>query len=1074
MEFRVLGEVGATSGGRLLPLRAGRQRTLLAVLLLRANRVVSTSQLIDELWDADAPATAVNLIQQYVSRLRTVLRAGPDGGGAPRLVTRHPGYLLRVEPGELDLDRFEGLVQEGGRALAAGETARGADTLGRALALWRGPALADIEPAPSRRDQIARLEGRRTAALEERIDADLRLGRHAALVAELEALVAQHPTRERMHARLMLSLYRSGRQVDALAAYRDLRRRLVDELGVEPTADLQRLHQAMLACDPGLEVSSLGAGNGARMAPPPGQLPPDVVDLTGRERECAELRRLLAHGQGRTAVPVAMLTGKAGVGKTVVAVRVAHQLRAGFPDGQLYVDLRGAGPQPLDPAEVLADFMRALGVDGGAIPDGLGARTRSYRALLADRELLVVLDNAASEAQVRHLLPGGSRCAAIITSRSRLAGLAAPSIVLDVLSRAAAVELLAKVAGPERIGTEAAAANELAGLCGDLPLAVRIAGARLAARAHWRVAKLVGLLADERRRLGELAVGDLEVRASVALSYEARPAEEQRAFRLLGLLPGTDFASWTAAALLEVSPGQAEDLLERLVEARLLEAVGEDGCGQLRYRFHDLLRVFARECLLAADPPETRDGALEGYLDACVALAERATARLQPGNRPASPTDPSVGADMGEVGEVVDGEPLGWLRAERAVLVGAVEQACAAGRWRQAVDLAVALRPYFEQCTLWKDWRHTHELALGAARQAGDRVGEAAMLRGLGHVYGHRTRRDEAFACLDASLAISRAIGDVRGEAATLRIRGQSHWIQGHLREALACYDRYLAIVHELGDEHGEARGLLDLGDAYRHQGRLDDANDAYDRCRRTFARLGDELWEAYALRGLGSVQRHRGRWDEAADAFDAALAVFRRLRDRRGEALTLRGLGLVQRERGRAEQAAAHLQQCWAIQGELGDRLGQACTLQALGGLLREQGRLGEAAATFEACLATFEEQGVEGGRALALQGLGDVLRAQGREEQALRYVSEALSTFRARGHRRYEGRALTSLGQILAAGGAQAEARAAWQEAATILHEVGAPEARGPVQRRYSPPPHALAGPATGGSERMGKSAS
>jgi DNA-binding SARP family transcriptional activator len=428
MEFRVLGRLEAWDAGRELSCTAPKQRTLLAVLLLHANEVVSLDRLIDELWGAAPPRTATVTLQNYVARLRNLLQAQGDHRVVGEvLVTRSPGYLLRVDDGEVDCYRFERLAAEGRQALAAGHAWRAGELLRAALSLWRGPAFADIALESLSRTQADRLNECRISAVEARVEADLRLGRHLELVAELEALVAEHPLRERLHHQLMLALYRSGRQADALAVYHHTRQVLVQELGLEPSPALQQLERAILQADPALEpvlptVSVLPDEAGGRSGPC--ELPPDIDDFTGREGDLAEVARLL-EGERVTAIVISEIVGKAGVGKTALAIHLAHRLRPCFPDGQLYVNLRGAEAQALDPAEVLAGFLRALGVQGAAIAEGLGERVRQYRSRLTDRQVLVVLDNAASEAQVRPLLPNSPGCAALVTSRARLSGLEA-------------------------------------------------------------------------------------------------------------------------------------------------------------------------------------------------------------------------------------------------------------------------------------------------------------------------------------------------------------------------------------------------------------------------------------------------------------------------------------------------------------------------------------------------------------------------------------------------------------------------------------------------------------------------
>ena len=481
------------------------------------------------------------------------------------------------------------------------------------------------------------------------------------------------------------------------------------------------------------------------------QLPPDIGDFTGRGADLARLRRLLGRKRRDTPVVISAIAGKAGVGKTALATKAAHQLRSRFPDGQLYVNLRGTEAQRLDPADVLGEFLLALGVARSAIPDDLNERASRYRARLADRSVLVLLDNAVSESQVRMLLPGSSSSAALITSRVKLNGLEGANFVtLEVLEAEEAIRLLAKIAGRRRVAAEPDAARRIVELCGHLPLAVRIAGAKLAARPHWPLRRLVERLTDERRRLAELTIGDLEVRASFALSYKGLTADEQRAFRLLGLLEAPDFPSWVAGAMLDEHPSDAEELVERLVEAHVLEVAREAGDAGAaappdpaiephgaRYRFHDLLRVFARERLLD-DAPQNREAALQRALQAYLLLAAQAAALVDPARRIRDAGGRAGPEPLGEQfhipGRLLD-NPVTWLAMERTSLIAAVEQAHERGLWELCWKLAASLAYICDLHNHWTDWQHTQELALDASRQARNRHAEANGLRSLGTVH---------------------------------------------------------------------------------------------------------------------------------------------------------------------------------------------------------------------------------------------------------------------------------------------------------------------------------------------------
>jgi DNA-binding SARP family transcriptional activator/predicted negative regulator of RcsB-dependent stress response len=1008
MEFRILGPVEVWDGGRRLDVGGPKPRAVLAALLLHAGRMVSADRLIDELWGETPPATARNVLQCHVARLRRALhRPAEANGSTPVLLTRPGGYLLRVEPGQLDLHRFREAADRGRRAMAAGDAGEAAEQLRRALALWRGPALADVASESLRRTAAPPLEEARLVALEERLDADLALGRHTELVGELEALVAAHPDRERPRRQLMLALYRSGRLAEALAVYRSARRLLVEELGLEPSPALQQLERAMLLADPALETPPPAAsGHPPRPAPPPGpcELPPDIEDFTGRESPLAELESLLADNQA-TAIVITAIAGKAGVGKTALAVRLAHRLRSRFPGGQLYVNLRGAGTQPLDPADVLAGFLRALGVESAAIAEGLDERSRQFRARLADDRVLVVLDNAAGEAQVRPLLPGGRGCAALITSRVGLRGLeAAHPLTLDVLDPDQAVALLAKLAGPARVAAEPDAAWAIARLCGFLPLAVRIAGARLQSRPHWRLKLLAGRLADERRRLDELRTGDLEVRASVALSYQGRGEEERRLFRLLGLLESPSFPAWVPASLLDAEPPEAEELLERLVDAQLVEAAGEDPAGQQRYRLHDLLRVFARERLEDEEPAPARLAALEQVLEASMLLAEHADSLLVPSGIDSFGGEARCHGRLEHPAVVaVEHDPASWFEAERTSLLAAVRQACEADLWELGRRLALALGGFFQLRSYWDDWQQTHMQALAAARRAGDRDGQARLLAALGDLHNTQHRPEDGLRYIQESVQAFR----------------------------------------ETGNRWGELQSLVLLAEVDLRLGRLPAAVGRLERSLAGFEGLRLPGWQALTLFYLGWIHQQQGRADAALDSLERSLELFRAVNDRCWEAAVLRKLGEIRVAQGSFQAAADHLEQGLALVRAVGDRVGEAYLLLSVGEVQRCLGRPGDAASHIECSLALARATRESDAEAQALLALGDLRREQGCFDEASGYLESSLATFRELQCRDLEARALDSLGRLLAARGDPAAARTAWRTALGIFRELGMPEA-------------------------------
>jgi DNA-binding SARP family transcriptional activator len=969
MEFCVLGPVEVRNGGGLVDLGTPMQRALLAKLLQHPNQVVSARQLIETLWGAAPPETAPAILHTYVSRLRRALRAdGDEQSAGDVLRTRAPGYLLRVRQGQLDLDRFQALVGQAGAAAARDDHETAAGLLRSALSLWRGEALANIASDELRRGEAVRLEECRLAALEARIEAELRLGRHGDLVGELSTLVTDHPSRERLHGQLMLALYRSGRRADALACYRRLRQTLADELGLEPGTELQRLHGAILRADPSLDlVAPVGSRNGADSDEPlpdaaypvavrPGQLPLDTATFTGRERELATLQRLLVEVPPGSPPAIVAIDGLPGVGKSALATRVAHRLSAHFPDGQLYVDLHGAaGLAPLRPIDVLGRFLRSFGIEGRHLPSEPEEGAGLLRSLLAQRRVLAVLDNAASADQVRLLLPAGPGCAALITSRRHMADLdGVTHLHLSLLATDEAEALLGRLAGPHRVAAERAAAAEVARLCGGLPLALRIAGARLAARPAWSVRALAERLRDEHGRLDELELDGLALRASLHVAYrELRGRgtdgdDLARAFRLLSLLDGSDVGVSIAAAVLDRPAHATEAILERLVDANLLECVAP-----LRYRFHDLVRLFARERAANEDPEPARDAAVGRGLARYLATVQRADLLLRPGQPTVddTPVAPVALRDRAEA--------LQWLESERANLVAAVGRAAAGPHHRVSWQLANALFGFYDLRGSWDEWEQVSLLALRAARSGGDLRGQAHAQRALGAIAWRRFRLDEATRHLGESLRLHRQIGDPHGEARTLNSLGLVFTAQHRYEDASAYLEDSLDLFRACGDRRGEGNVANNLGDLRRQQGRHDEALTYLLRDLAICRELDDRRGAAITLCNIGEVERDRGHAGEAYDHHMQSLTICRELGDRRGEGLNLDGLGEARRLQGRHREALTLFRQSVTLLGEARDRYAQADALWHLGLALDALDERDEADACTRQALAIFEQLG-------------------------------------------------------------------------------------------------------------------
>ncbi|MBC6457907.1 AfsR/SARP family transcriptional regulator [Actinomadura sp. HBU206391] len=1081
----VLGPLLVTVGGQAVRMGADKQRALLAALALRAGRPVPYERLMDCVWGEEPPATARATLYSYARRLRQSL--GSEGKRLIHSVPG--GYLLDASAVRLDLLRFRELTAEADLWAERGDVAGEAACLRGALELWRGPALADVPSETLHREEVPRLAEERLSAQERRVDAELRLGRSRDVVGELRELTAQHPLRERFWSQLMVALHESGRTAEALAAYRLARDRLADELGLDPGENLRRLESSILRGDLVLPDAALnaavpfgttpsgtasgtapsdatpsetapssatpsdagasgigrpgagrpGAGRPGAGAPATGaagasywpfapvtprQLPPDTSDFVGRDEELRTLLQRLRSGP-RAAVPIAAITGRAGVGKTALAVHAAHRLAAAFPDGQLYVDLRLAGTDPVDPAPVLARFLRNLGVDGGRIPADLEQRAETYRSIVSGRRFLIVLDNAADESQVRPLLPGSAGCAVIVTSRARLGGLdGVRPMELDVLTPDQAVALLRQVLGAERVAAAGTAAGDLVRMCGGLPLAVRIAAARLAAKPHWPVARMVTRLRNERDRLDELAYGGLEVRAGLALSYAGLDDAAKTMFRRAGLLDLPDFAGWAGAALVDATPAEAETALERLVDARLLDAVSPDAFGEVRYRFHDLVRLFARERAEAEESAAGRETTLGRAFAAWLAITERAHAAVQGGDFTiVHGAVPRHGLDR-TLAERVDAHPVGWYETERVAISAVVRQAAQAGHDEVCWDLAVTAGTLFAVRSHYDEWAYTHEHALTATRRAGNRRGEAAVRESIGWLELAQGLHQAAEASIESAVRGFAEVGDAHGHAISLRTLAHLEWLRGRYERALRDFNRALPTIVAVGD-HGAAAGALrGIGQIQLQLGRPDLAEGALERA---VAEAGEARYGrggVQALHALGECRLAQGRTGDAERAFVETLTLVREFEDLKGEIHALQGLGDLRLEQGRHQEAEGLLTDALSLIGEVGGASAvRAKVLLSLGRLRYTQGDHGA-----------------------ALGCLGHARRAG---EQAEAPVLQA--------------RSLLAVGDVHQVCGDTAAAQAAWKQALDLFDSVGAEQARA-VRARLRETPLS-GGPLSGG---------
>ena len=979
--FGVLGPLLIEADGKPVPPPGSPVvRGLLGVLLLAAGGPLTTEQLIDLVWGDRADRTGRGSVQAAVSRLRDWLDRLP--GGAPPVEYGASGYRLVVPARVVDLGRFRDLVRQAEGADAGTRYA----LLDSALALRRGPVLAGLDRTGLLVHEVEDAVRRATVAFAE---AAVAAGRPGSAVRRVSALAEEDPLDEALQANLIELLSLDGRPADALRHYQKVRERINDEIGVEPGARVRRAYLTVLARDrehaPGPLVETA--------MPTPAQLPPGIADFTGRDSHVELLRAALED----TGTPVvAAISGMGGVGKTVLAVHVAQRLAERFPGGQLYADL-GDGA---DPSRVLGGFLAALGIAGHAIPEAAEERTALFRSLLAGRRVLVLLDNAASEGQVRPLLPGSAGSAVIVTSRARLSGLeAARPVELEVFGAHEATGLLARIAGAGRVAAEPEAAAEIARLCAYVPLAVRIAGARLAGRRHWSLAHLAARLGDERRRLDELAAGDLAVRAGFAVSYARLPAGARGLFRLLGLLNVTDFAGWVAAALLDASVESAQAHLEALVDAHLLTAGGADPTGRLRYRLHDLVRLYARERAHEEDPPDVRTAALIRAFGAWLSLSERAAEQVPGpcyaaihGDAPRWPLPSALAATTLR-------DPSAWFDAEWTALVAVAGQAGELGLDEFAWDLAGCLEKYFDVRAMTAEWRMTHERAMELCRATGNRRGEAVLLRGLVELTTWTSADPEgtAMAALHERsrrlLGMFEEVGEPRGMSDALVNCAWGLVAEGDPDEALRVAERALTLARDHDHLGGRARAHHLMGIACG-TARIEAAIEHLTRALELARELGNPRFEATTMQFLGAAHCAAGRIDSGHDLLVDSLTMCQDRGDHYAEAFSLLYLAKLYSTLGdpRARPAAEAVV---SVSRRYGMRHHLADALNVLGDLDLAAGRFASATLLLEESVLVWRSRGWAAFLAASLRSLGHAHVGTGEDEAAVRAWTEARALF-------------------------------------------------------------------------------
>lgn len=914
MEFRLLGSVTAYDGGIKLELGRRQERCLLGLLLLEPNRIVSIDRLLELLWDNSPRATAKSTLQTYVARLRSAL--SPLG---VQISNQGGGYVIEVDPMAVDVHRFTAQVEQ---ARTIADHRHRAVAFGEALALWRGPLMADAADAGLSARLSLGLVELRLSAIESRLEAELAAGDHEQVIAPLTEMLAQQPTRERVAELLMLALARSGRRGDALAVFRTLRQNMVAELGLEPATTLQVLHQRILNHE-------IPSGSASRQF-----LPRDIPDFTGRAAELALLDDWTDEGERCGAVQISTVAGIGGVGKTALAVHWAHRVAGRFPDGQLFLNLRGYDPRgPMPPVEALGLILRAFEVPAQRIPSDLDEASALYRAITADKKILIVLDNAGTASQVRPLLPSGRGSLVLITSRDLLGGLIAQEgarrLRLDTFNRVDAVELLRRTLGRARTEAEAGATDSLAELCGSLPLALRIAAANLANRPQQTIAGHVAQMRSD-DRLGMLTVeGDQDnaVGAVFDLSYQHLDPEQQRVFRLLGLVPGSDFSTEAVAAMTGLALGEADAALNRLVNACLVTEQA-----YARYAMHDLLKAYAARTAMDQRHTDERAIAVEGLLSWFAEHTQAAEALLSAAK---------TGFDPDAAGFQDRDDALAWLDAERANVAAAVKDAQSLGRPEFAWRIAIGTRSYYFIRMAPAEMIAAGEACLAAATAAVDTVGTAIGELILSQGLNLAQRPKSAITHAERALALAESvglvelamdainamavhafnIGDARGYQAYgeqlsklarqvgqpyakhLAKQGLGSFLLGRLAEATAYLER--ALTEGGATQHGLAITLMNLGEVYALQGRYADAEDAFQRAVERFDGMGSPHYIAIVRSDLANMRCEQARLDEAWEQITLSRSVLEDSPDILAKAQMCRSLGMVLICAGRPGEAA-------------------------------------------------------------------------------------------------------------------------------------------------------------------------
>jgi DNA-binding SARP family transcriptional activator/tetratricopeptide (TPR) repeat protein len=1030
MEFRALGPIEFWSAGQREDLGSAKARSILGVLLLAPNTIVSAELLIDRLWDTRPTPKARQSLSVYVSRLRASLRQA--AGDDVRLVGRARGYLLQLDPEAVDVHRFRRLRRQAGSVAASGDHGHAAALLREADALWRGQALTGMggDWAARMRDS---LEEERRAAIVERVECELELGRHGDLVAELGQLLAQYPLDEKLVAHQMTALYRSGRPADALSLYRETRGRLIDEQGTEPGSVLAELQQRILEND--RVLAGTASSQRSRGVARPEMLPQETADFVGRH---SELKLLAA--QPDCAPKIAVIDGMPGVGKTALAVRAARLVSGYYPDGSLYLNLHAHDPggPSLDPAEALRRLLQMLSVPPVEIPDSIGARSALWRANLSRRRVVVILDDASGYDQIRSLLPATGLSLILITARRRLPDYpGASTLTLEALSVDEAATLFRQIAGNDKAGDTDQVAT-IVELCGRLPLAIQHAATRVAQEESLNLAGLIEELSLFSARLGGTGAVSAAVMAAFDTSYQVLEVSYQRFFRKLGLNPCATVSLPAAAALGGCSLAETEKALAALVDCHLLEPASD---GQ--FRFHDLIRVYAAVRAGLEDPKGPQRQAVRMLLDYYLHTADRAARVLDP-YRQRAPVQMAVHVPIASPALGTQDDAAGWLESEWRNILQAARYA-GEHEWKEkCADLIHLLADFMEMAAHWEEATAAHTLALQAGRDLADPARIARASLALSTVLQQAGRQEAALPLAEEAAATWQLLDDSAGEADALDQLGLAHQRAGRSREALAYFQEAWNLYREAKDLRGLATTLSHSGIASWHLGRYPEGYAYMREALSVYRDLGDRRGEATALYNLGKMHLGQGHHRDALDAFQKSLQIFREIGAPQNEAICYHGIGSVYHYKGSCEEGLAACRRALAIYRDIGDLRNESDVLNDIGSIYESTACYDEALVHYEKARLIAQELGGLSEQLIAARRTADIHRQSGRYGEALDHYHKALVLAREIGNLYEEGKVLEGIAESsLCIRRHNSATRIAFRQALDIFERLGVPEA-------------------------------